>query len=514
MAKITQLRFVFGDQLNVQHSWFSCVDETCLYVLAEMPSELAYVRHHHQKITAFFAAMRAFAEDLRAAGHRVLYLDLEQCSDKNSLIEVLHPIIEEYEPESLLFQEADEFRLHQLISHIQAKASLNVGIAYSEHYFLSREELPRYFTAGKQKKMEFFYRALRKRFNILMCDGSPEGECWNFDSENRKKLTKNDIPNIPSPLVFDNDVSDIANLLEAQKVSVIGVPGNSIDWPVSREQSLQLLHWFCEYCLPNFGRFQDAMTSQSEHSWSLYHSRLSFSLNSKLLSPAEVIEVAIQYYRDQKNIDIAQVEGFVRQILGWREFVRGIYWANMPGYKTSNFLSADRKLPEFFWSGDVDMQCLRSALKHALERSYSHHIERLMVIGNYCLLVGINPDQVDDWYLGVYADAIEWVQLPNTRGISQFADGGLLASKPYIASGAYMNRMSDHCRSCKFNVKKATGEDACPLNSLYWNFLETHRKQFSNNPRMAISYKNWNAKPSESRNEILEAAQEYLSNLR
>ncbi|MBB6520007.1 cryptochrome/photolyase family protein [Pseudoteredinibacter isoporae] len=513
MTKTVELRFLFGDQLNIQHSWFADVNTACLYVMAEMPSELAYVRHHHQKISAFFAAMRAFSADLKAAGHRVLYLDLNQCDGKNTLVEVLHPIIEQYQPESLLFQEVDEFRLQQHIERIQAKAKLNVGIVESEHYFLPKQELSKYFSPGKHKKMEFFYRALRKRFDILMCDGGPEGERWNFDSDNRKKLAKKDIPDIPEPLVFENDVNDIADLLETHKVKTIGAAKSKIDWPVNREQSLRLLHWFCQYCLPNFGRFQDAMTGQSEHSWSLYHSRLSFSLNCKLLSPDEVIKVAIQQYRDREEIDLAQLEGFVRQILGWREFVRGIYWTNMPGYKQSNFLASDRKLPDFFWNANVDMHCLRSALQHALERSYSHHIERLMVIGNYCLLAGIDPDQVDEWYLGVYADAIEWVQLPNTRGMSQFADGGLLATKPYVASGAYMNRMSDHCRSCTFNVKKAAGEGACPLNSLYWYFLETHRERFAKNPRMTMSYKNWDAKSSENQSDILETAQQYLSSL-
>ncbi|MCV6621079.1 MAG: cryptochrome/photolyase family protein [Cellvibrionaceae bacterium] len=510
---IKKIRFIFGDQLNIQHSWFSSCDDECLYLMAEMPSELSYVQHHHQKATAFLAAMRSFADSIQNLGHELLYLDLDHCNNKTKLVDILKEVIESYQPKLLEFQEVDEYRLQGMLENIKEKAKLNVQIVNSEHYFLPREDLPQYFISNKHKKMEFFYRALRKRFDILMCDGKPEGERWNFDNENRKKLSKSDVAELPEPLIFKNEVSDISAMLERHHVATIGGKKSSIDWPVNREQSLQLLDWFCRTCLPHFGRFQDAMSSDSPHSWALYHSRLSFSLNCKMLSPAEVVNSAITHYRTSSDIDIAQVEGFVRQILGWREFVRGIYWANMPNYKQYNFLDANRSLPSFFWDAKVDLRCLNSAIGHALERSYSHHIERLMVIGNYCLLIAANPDEVDDWYLSVYADAIEWVQLPNTRGMSQFADGGLLATKPYVASGAYINRMSDHCRSCKYNVKLASGEGACPKNSLYWSFLDRNRDKFESNHRMAMSYKNWDRKSELDKEAILLSAKSYLEAL-
>lgn len=507
-----EIRFIFGDQLNHQHSWFAEANDHVLYVLAEMPQEMEYVKHHAQKIAAFFLAMRAFSQHLEQRGHRVEYFRLDHTlvvqenskSKSSSLVSILTDLCERYQPEQITFQRPDEWRLLTQIQNMQDKAKVLIEIVDTEHFLLPYEEITALFPRGKHKKMEFFYRMMRKRFDLLMIDGKPEGERWNFDAENRKKLNTKDLQSIPAPKVFDTDAQEIYSLLDKSGVQRFGVEKAQLDWPVTRAQSLQLLEVFCKVCLPDFGRFQDAMTDQSPHAWSLYHSRLSFSINAKLLHPLEVIDAAILAYRASQDINLAQVEGFVRQILGWREFVRGVYWANMPEYAAKNSLEAKADLPDFFWTGDTEMNCLKQSITQSLDYAYAHHIQRLMIIGNYLLLAGINPDQVDEWYLGVYADALEWVQLPNTRGMSQFADGGIVGTKPYAASGAYVNRMSDYCKSCRFNVKEVTGENACPINRLYWQFLDRHADTLGKNSRMALAYKNWWAKSEEERSRILQ----------
>jgi len=272
--------------------------------------------------------------------------------------------------------------------------------------------------------------------------------------------------------------------------------------------------YFCEHCLINFGRFQDAMTDQSDHRWSLYHSRLSFALNSKILHPYQVIQKAIDAYQDsQGRISLAQIEGFVRQILGWREYVRGVYWANMPAYSRKNTLAAQGALPDYFWTGDTKMNCMQQAIGQSLDYAYAHHIQRLMIIGNFCLLTGINPDEVDAWYLGVYIDAIEWVEMPNTRGMSQFADDGIVATKPYTAGGNYINKMSDYCKNCHYKIKEKTGEQACPFNSLYWRFMTTHRKRLEKNPRIGMVYRNWDKQNTSVQQATLEQAEYFIDNI-
>ncbi len=282
-------------------------------------------------------------------------------------------------------------------------------------------------------------------------------------------------------------------------------------------QAQELLTFFCQYCLPKFGRFQDAMTNQAVDQWSLYHSRLSFALNSKMLHPPmQVIKAALETYQDSnQQIDITQVEGFIRQILGWREYVRGIYWGgNMPNYRQINALNVHRQLPGFFWTGKTQMACMKAAINQSLDYAYAHHIQRLMVTGgNFCLLTGIHPDEVEAWYLGIYIDAIEWVEMPNTRGMALYADHGIIATKPYAASGNYINKMSDYCKSCHYNVQQKTGDNACPLNSLYWRFLHIHEKKLSKNPRIRMIYRSWDQLSEHQRQEVLDRAQYCLDNL-
>ena len=362
--------------------------------------------------------------------------------------------------------------------------------------------------------METFYRFMRKEFSVLMEGSKPAGDAWNFDSNNRQTFKKADLKVIPKPLIFNNPAETYLQRVKAHGIKTMGNESTNVDYPINREQSLQLLDYFCQHQLPNFGNFQDAMTVASPYAWSLYHSRLSFSLNCKMLNPLEVIQTALSAYQaSEGKITISQIEGFIRQILGWREYVRGMYWMNMPNYAQQNALSANRDLPTFFWNADTKMQCLKSAISQSLEHAYAHHIQRLMITGNFALLAGITPDQVDDWYLGIYIDAIEWVELPNTRSMALFADGGWIATKPYAASGNYVNKMSDYCKNCRYNVKEKLGDDACPLNSLYWNFIDQNYEQLASNHRMSFPIRNWDKLDPSQKIEIKEKASTLLNNL-
>ncbi|WP_158970897.1 cryptochrome/photolyase family protein [Paraglaciecola sp. L3A3] len=519
--KQNTLRLILGDQLNASHSWFKEVDENCTYVIAELHQETSYVTHHVQKIQAFFAAMTAFADALKSAGHRVLHLTLDETKKYTDLPELLTDLLKN-DVQLFEYQQPDEYRLsQQLTKFCQQLAGINILFACveSEHFYLPHKELPEHFKAETSHRMEFFYRYMRKRFKLLVDqNNNPDGGKWNFDQQNRNKLKKKDMSLIPAPLVFSHDVSQINERIERHKINTMGDGDSQLLWPINRQQSLQLLDFFCRYLLPSFGTFQDAMTGNADDAitqkqWSLYHSRLSFSLNSKMISPKLVVDTVIKHYQADDAINLAQVEGFIRQIVGWREFIRGMYWINMPQYHAKNALQANNDLPSWFWNGDTKMNCLHHAIKQSLQYSYAHHIQRLMITGNFCLLTGIDPVQVDRWYLGIYVDAIEWVELPNTRGMSQFADGGLIASKAYAASGNYVNKMSDYCQSCHYDVKQKTTDNACPLNSLYWHFMEKHSLLFESNPRQAMVYKNWRKQPIEQQQATLDKANYYLQNL-
>ncbi|MDF2181161.1 cryptochrome/photolyase family protein [Neptuniibacter sp. CAU 1671] len=507
------LRLILGDQLNPRHSWFREQNDQVIYLIAELPQEVGYVKHHVQKICAFFAAMAQFAMALEQAGHRVWHLTLDDTSHLKDLPDLLNQLIEKHDISAVEYQRPDEYRLLEQLRAWAVSQSIPVFEADTEHFLLPIEEIPDQFKAGKAHRMEFFYRRMRQRFDILMQQDTPEGGRWNFDTENRQTLKPEDLRHLPEPLTFVNDVSSILDRLKRHNVSHFGRAENTLLWPVTRRQAESLLAFFCTHLLPRFGQFQDAMTHHPD-GWSLYHSRLSFALNAKMLHPMQVIEAAMSAYRTApEQIPLSQIEGFVRQILGWREFVRGIYWANMPAYAEQNALQAERTLPDYFWQGDTQMACLQKALGQSLEFAYAHHIQRLMVIGNFCLLTGIDPNQVDAWYLGVYVDAIEWVEMPNTRGMSQFADGGLVASKPYIGGGNYINKMSDYCTVCAYDVKETVGEKACPFNSFYWHFIDLHQSRFESNPRMALVIKNWQKRDPAKKQAVLEQARTYLKQL-
>jgi deoxyribodipyrimidine photolyase-related protein len=513
------LRLVLGDQLNPEHAWYSTVDDTVLYLVAELPQELDYVKHHEQKICAFFLAMAHFAEHLAGQGHRVCYLTLDDTSGINNLPGLLDQVSKQYSAKQIEYQQPDEYRLAEQLKHYAANSKRPVQCVDSEHFLLPFDEIDAYFSDGRIGKMESFYRKMRVRFDVLMEGDQPVGGKWNYDAQNRGKLKRNDIAAIPETLCFNNDARAVRERLHRHKVSCFGKGSDTIGWPVTTKQAEALLTYFCSHCLPRFGQFQDAMTHQADDRWGLYHARLSFALNAKLIHPMRVIDQAVAAYEkshrrgESELIDIAQVEGFVRQVLGWREFVRGVYWARMPHFGQENALGATRDLPDYFWTGNTKMACVRHALEQSLDNAYAHHIQRLMVTGNFCLVTGIHPNQVDAWYLGVYVDAIEWVEMPNTRGMSQFADGGVVATKPYAAGGNYINKMSDYCAGCHYNQKARTGDDACPFNAWYWHFMVQHRKRLEKNPRIGMAYRSWDKMSGDDRQALLTQATHNLGRL-
>ncbi|CAM2982528.1 cryptochrome/photolyase family protein [Vibrio mytili] len=506
------VRLILGDQLNSDHSWFQSVDDNVIYVIAELKQENTYVTHHIQKVCAFFSAMATFAKEKQSEGHHVLYLTLDDTAPFENLEHLLKHYAREVGAIKFEYQRPDEYRLLEQLAQLKIN-DVVIRCVDSEHFLLPFEEIETQFPQGKHVMMEHFYRRMRKRFNILMQDGNPIGGKWNYDANNRNKLKRKDIEELPAPLMFSSDVNDVVKRLQRHNIQTIGRMEGELLWPISRTQSLSLLAHFCQVCLPNFGRFQDAMTAEHGAKWSLYHSRLSFSLNSKLLHPQEVINAALSTFNSNPAVDIAQVEGFIRQILGWREFIRGVYWANMPQYPIKNELGVARQLPSYFWTGKTKMACMKNAIGQSLDYAYAHHIQRLMVTGNFCLLTEIDPDQVDEWYLGIYVDAIEWVEMPNTRGMALFADGGIVGTKPYAASGSYIHKMSDYCKNCHYDNKARSGEDSCPFNSLYWRFMHKHEQRLARNPRIGMIFRAWDNMETAQRNAILQTAEHYIANL-
>lgn len=502
------VRLILGDQLNAAHSWFKSQQPKTLYVMLEMRQETDYVVHHRQKILAFFAAMRGFAAAI-SKHHDVLYLTLNHPGNKQNLVENLRMVLKHTQAPTLLYQAPDEWRLDEQLANFKVPGT-SISMVSSEHFLTSRDALADHFSGDKSLLMETFYRRIRKQYGYLVEDGKPLGGKWNFDHDNRKKLPAK--ADISAPLTFDNDVTDIDTLLTRLDVKTMGQASpEALPWPINRKQSRQLLDYFLQHGLANFGRYQDAL---SERSWSLFHSRLSFSLNTKMLSPWEVVERAIEAYEQSGgDISLAQIEGFVRQIIGWREYVRAIYWAKMPDYASHNKLSHQRNLPAFYWTGETSMRCMQHAIRQSLDHAYAHHIQRLMITGNFALLAGVHPDEVDTWYLGVYIDAIEWVELPNTRGMSQFADGGLLATKPYVSGGNYINKMGHYCKDCAYSVQTKQGDNACPFNVLYWHFLDRHRKRFAKNQRMSMMYRQWDKRNDSDKKAILAQAEHYLNEI-
>lgn len=510
VGKHHTVRLILGDQLNSMHSWFSSVDDDVLYVLMEMRQETDYAVHHIQKVVGFFQAMRAFAEYLDDRDFNVLYLKLDAERNTQKLPDNLKWILEETAATSFEYQLPDEYRLDEQLKEFCSDLAIESAVVDTEHFLTTREEVGQFFDGKKDWVMEYFYRDMRKRHDWLMDGKKPAGGQWNYDKENRKKLPKDHKP--VRHRLFRKDVQDLVKMIEQAGVKTMGsIDAEHFVWPADRQDALHVLNHFIEQLLPNFGRYEDAMSTDDQ---AVYHSRLSFALNVKMIHPKEVIEKAIEHWRSNQNtITLAQIEGFVRQIAGWREFMRGIYWAKMPGFALGNHLRHQAELPEWYWTGDTKMNCLKHVIGQSLEQAWAHHIQRLMVAGNFALLAGVHPDAVDAWYLGVYIDAIEWVEITNTRGMSQYADGGLVGTKPYVSSANYIKKMSNYCDSCYYSHTQKTGDKACPFNSLYWHFYNRHRERLSNNPRIGMMYRVLDKMKSTERDAVLEQADKYLDKI-
>jgi deoxyribodipyrimidine photolyase-related protein len=386
---------------------------------------------------------------------------------------------------------------------------IDTGTCDTEHFLTSRSELRDIFKGRKSYLMETFYRHMRRKLGVLMSGNKPLTGRWNYDAENRSPAGSD--VEFPEALGFNHNVESLCRLIERHGVRTMGmIDAGRFQWPATRREALRLLSFFLTNCLADFGVYQDAMTTRHA---SLFHSRLSFALNSKMLGPAEVVDRALRFWQNHRNtVSMAQIEGFVRQIIGWREFMRGVYWARMPGYRKLNFFNHRAHLPACYWTGKTRMNCLNHVIGQSLEGAYAHHIQRLMVAGNFALLAGVDPDEVDNWYLGVYIDAVEWVEITNTRGMSQFADGGIVATKPYVSSANYIDRMSDYCQGCFYDKARRYGNGACPFNSLYWDFLHRHGARLRENPRMRVIYRVLDRMERIELREILRQAAKYRAN--
>jgi deoxyribodipyrimidine photolyase-related protein len=483
---MSTVRLILGDQLNPGHPWFRTVDPSVTYVLMEVRSETDYVLHHAQKVLAIFAGMRRLADRLRREGHRVRYFRIGDPDNAQGFAENLRRALAEVGARRLEHQEPDEWRLDRDLADFRRDCGVEATVVGSAHFLDTRDGVARHFgTARARWLMESYYRAMRARTGLLMGpDDEPEGGKWNFDADNRKPWKGS--PPAPRPWDGHADLRDLWSEIQAAGVRTFGEPAaGDFPWPLDRDEALAHLRAFVERGLPGFGDYEDAMHTSSDR---LFHSRLSHALNVKLLHPLEVAGAAVEAHRaDPGRISLAATEGFVRQIIGWREYIRGVYWARMPDYAASNALGHDLPLPSWFWTGKVRMNCLRQAIGQSLATAYAHHIQRLMVIGSFCLTAGVNPREVDRWFLGVYIDAFEWVELPNVLGMSQHADGGFLASKPYCGAAAYVSKMSDYCKGCAYDPKDRLGPLACPLNALYWDFWLRHADRFAGNPRIGMA---------------------------
>jgi deoxyribodipyrimidine photolyase-related protein len=509
---MTRLRLILGDQLNIQHSWFRNpkpgASSDVLYVLMEVRCETDYVVHHAQKILGIFAAMRGFASALQAAGFRVHYICLNDEHNEQSFIKNLQYLVKRFEVTSIERQYADEYRVEEYFASAGQIFRVPVTVVDSEHFLADRDRVREEFVL-KIPRMEFFYRAMRKQYNILLDENrQPLGGKWNYDQANRKRWNGN--PAAPAWYALSANLTPIWQEIHTSGIKTLGQPlEDQFPWPISRTQAKAWLSHFMQNALPYFGEFQDAMSTASAR---LFHAGISFALNIKLLHPLEVIRAAIDEF-NAGRVGIETVEGFIRQILGWREFVRAVYWARMPEYGKLNSLQHHRPLPRWYWDGETKMLCLQHAIKQSLDSAYAHHIQRLMLTGNFALLAGCSPDEVDAWYLGIYIDAFEWVEMPNTRGMSQYADGGILGSKPYVSSASYINKMSNYCKNCHYQHNLRHGKNACPFNSLYWHFHARQAQLLQSNPRIGMTYNLWQKMPVQEREQTLAQAELYLLDL-
>lgn len=500
---------VLGDQLSPALSSLRDIDPAdAVILMMEVAEETRYVRHHKAKIAFLFAAMRHHAERLRQDGWHVDYVTLDDPDNSGSFTGEVARAIARHAPDRIVATEAGEWRVAAMMDAWETLYGLPVNIRPDDRFLASHADFARWAEGRRELRMEYFYREMRRRTGLLMDGDRPAGGQWNYDKENRKPPQRD--LTMPRPLYFAPDAvtREVLALVEARFADH---PGSlaGFGYAVTAADAARQAAHFLAHALPRFGDYQDAMLTGEPYLW---HSILSPYLNVGLLDPLDLCRRAEAEYRGGRA-PLNAVEGYIRQILGWREYVRGIYWREGPGYANRNFLDAHRPLPSFYWTGETDMHCLAEAIGQTLASAHAHHIQRLMVTGNFALLIGADPAAVHRWYLEIYLDAYEWVELPNTLGMSQFADGGLLGSKPYAASGAYIDRMSDYCGHCRYDVKQRTGLDACPFNALYWDFLARNRERLGRNQRLAMPYRNWDRMDEGTRVDLRAQAAGFLATL-
>ncbi len=509
-AGLRSLVVVLGDQLDIRSAAFDGFDPAQDAVwMAEVNEESEHVWSHKARIALFLAGMRHFRDALVADGMPVHYRRLGE-HRAATLAQALAEDLEHLSPARVIMVRPGDWRVLQALWQAARSAKVPLEERADRHFLCSPDDFDRWAEGRRELRLEHFYRWMRRRTGVLMDGDGPAGGAWNFDRDNRASFGRRGPGELLPPRRFlPGDTTEEA--LRDVLSRFPGHPGSleQFDWPVTRAQAVVALADFIEHRLPLFGRYQDAMW-QGEP-W-LHHSRLSAALNLKLLTPLEACQAAEKAWLEGRA-PIAAAEGFVRQVLGWREFVRGLYWRYMPDYAQCNELGANEPLPSFFWTGDTEMACLADALRQTLALGYAHHIQRLMVTGLFALLLGVRPREVHEWYLAVYVDAVEWVELPNTIGMSQYADGGLMASKPYAATGKYVDRMSNYCSTCRYDPGRATGPDACPLTMLYWDFLDRHEARFRDHPRMGLQVRNLQRLDESTRRAVREQAREYRATL-
>jgi deoxyribodipyrimidine photolyase-related protein len=478
---------ILGDQLNLDSEVFKDLDteHDCIW-MAEVPAESTHVWSHKARILLFLSAMRNFCRVLRSRGYWIIYHKLGT-HQHTSMASALAYDLRKYRPQSVQVVQPGEYRILDMIKQTAASEDIDLVVKKDTHFLIDLHTFEDWTRDVKQLRQENFYRRVRRKTAILMENDQPAGGQWNFDHQNRNSFTRQGPGILITPrLVKQNTTTNrVREEIEAHFPNHPGSTDN-FTWPVTRTQAQEALQEFIDNRLYSFGRYQDAMWTGHPF---LFHSRLSTALNLKLLSPQEVVTAVMDAWK-KKHAPIESVEGFIRQVIGWREYIHGIYWKYMPDYAGHNALSASLPLPDFYWTAETDMVCMRETISQVLAYGYAHHIQRLMVTGLFALLLGVKPQQVHEWYLAMFVDAVEWVELPNTLGMSQYADDGLLASKPYIASGKYIQRMSNYCSQCRYNPANATGDDACPFTTLYWDFLIRHKDKFEKHPRAGLQWRN------------------------
>ena len=505
---MTALRLVLGDQLSRGLAGLADLAPGDVVLMAEVAEETTYVPHHKQKIALVLSAMRHFAAELAAEGIAVDYVRLDDPGNTGSLLGEVALAADRHGARRIILTEPGEWRLMSAFRAFAESHPTPVEIREDERFLCSHRRFRRWAAGRREWRMEWFYREMRRETGFLMEQGKPVGGQWNFDRDNRKRLPARLRPPPRTRFAPDAVTAEVIALVARRFPDNFGEL-DGFGWAVTRADALEALAHFLADGLPGFGDYQDAMKAGEPF---LFHAVLSPYINIGLLDPREVCAAAEREYRAGRA-PLNAVEGFVRQILGWREYVRGLYWLKMPDYAATNALAADRPLPWFYWTGETDMACLGHAIGDVRRTGYGHHIQRLMVTGLFALLAGVRPAALEEWFLAVYVDAFEWVELPNVHGMALYADGGVLASKPYAASGAYIDRMSDYCAGCRYDRSVKSGPDACPFDVLYWDFLARNEQRLAGNPRMAMPYRTLRAMPEERRTAIASDAARLLDGL-